>query len=218
MAANGNQGGRNFAWKSAAVIVSIVLSGVLFVLLGCWETYANLEYPILPPRLFKKWREYVFSVFYFIILLSVVQLLLDHRGDIRRWNALLQHEHVGTSIRISIEVTDYYNSLWPRQSTLLYVPTGDSTMQGVYANMVSFGTILAGTMVITIVPRCGHERWQMIGFLVVQTGMIGSMGSVGVHDKAQAIATIIIVAATVTPPQFLAFGMMSLGLESQADM
>ena len=64
----------------------------------------------------------------------------------------------------------------------------------------------------------GHERWQMIGFLVVQTGMIGSMGSVGVHDKAQAIATIIIVAATVTPPQFLAFGMMSLGLESQADM
>lgn len=60
MAANGNQGGRNFAWKSAAVIVSIVLSGVLFVLLGCWETYANLEYPILPPRLFKKWREYVY--------------------------------------------------------------------------------------------------------------------------------------------------------------
>jgi hypothetical protein len=84
--------------------------------------------------------------------------------------------------------------------------------------MFSFGTILAGIFVLTIVPRLGHERWQLIGFLVVQTGMIGSMGSVGVDDKAQAIATIIIVAASVTPPQYLAFGMISLGLENQDDM
>ncbi|OJJ54342.1 hypothetical protein ASPSYDRAFT_94096 [Aspergillus sydowii CBS 593.65] len=180
-----NWGGRNYPWKSAAVIASIVLSAVLFVLLGCWETYANLEYPILPPRLFRKWRDF---------------------------SSIIAVTFVGGMLYYSM------NILWPRQSTLLYVPTGDSTLQGVYANMVSFGTILAGTMVLTIVPRCGHERWQMIGFLVVQTGMIGSMGSVGVHDKAQAIATIIIVAATVTPPQFLAFGMMSLGLESQADI
>lgn len=84
--------------------------------------------------------------------------------------------------------------------------------------MFSFGTILAGTMILTIVPFLGHERWQLIGFLVVQAGMIGSMGSAGVQDKAQAIATIIIVGASVTPPQFLAFGMISLGLDSQADM
>ncbi|KAI9371743.1 fungal trichothecene efflux pump [Aspergillus egyptiacus] len=180
-----NWGGRNFPWKSAAVIVSIALSAVLFVLLGLWETYANLEYPILPPRLFRKWRDFT---------------------------SILAVTFVGGMLYYSLTV------LWPRQSTFLYVPQGDSTMQGVYANMVSFGTILAGTMVLTIVPYLGHERWQMVGFLVIQTGMIGSMGSVGVHDKAQAIATIIIVAATVTPPQFLAFGMMSLGLESQADI
>jgi hypothetical protein len=84
--------------------------------------------------------------------------------------------------------------------------------------MVSFGTILAGALVLTIVPWLGHERWQMVGFLIVQTAMIGSMGAVGMDDKAQAIATIIIIAATVTPPQYLAFGMISLGLESQDDM
>ncbi|KAL4985906.1 fungal trichothecene efflux pump [Aspergillus falconensis] len=168
-----NWGGRNFPWKSVGVILPILLSGILFVLLGFWEVYRDQEYPILPPRLFRKWRDF-------------------------------------TSI---IAVT-----LWPRQSALLYVPAGDSTLQGVYANMVSFGTILAGTMIITIVPRFGHERWQMIGFLLVQTAMIGSLGSVGVDDKAQAIATIIIVAATVTPPQFLAFGMISLALDSQADI
>ncbi|KAL4738812.1 fungal trichothecene efflux pump [Aspergillus similis] len=180
-----NWGGRNFPWKSVGVILPIVLSGILFVVLGFWEVYGNQEYPILPPRLFIKWRDFT----------SIVGVTF-----------------VGGMLYYSMNV------LWPRQSSLLYVPTGDSTLQGVYANMVSFGTILAGTMIITIVPKAGHERWQMIGFLVVQTAMIGSLGSVGVDDKAQAIATIIIVAATVTPPQFLAFGMISLALDSQADI
>ncbi|KAL3444206.1 fungal trichothecene efflux pump [Aspergillus insuetus] len=180
-----NWGGRNFPWKSVGVIVPIVLSVVLFVALGFWEVYAKLEYPILPPRLFRKWRDFT---------------------------SLIAMTFVGGMLYYSM------NILWPRQSALLYVPPSDSTLQGVYANMFSFGTILAGIFVLTIVPRLGHERWQLIGFLVVQTGMIGSMGSVGVHDKAQAIATIIIVAASVTPPQYLAFGMISLGLESQDDI
>ncbi|KAL4919159.1 fungal trichothecene efflux pump [Aspergillus aurantiobrunneus] len=180
-----NWGGRDFPWRSAGVIAPIVLSAVLFVLLGFWEVYGNLEYPILPPRLFRNWCDF---------------------------SSLIAVTFVGGMLYYSMNV------LWPRQSSLLYVPEGDSIIQGVYSNMVSFGTILAGTMVLTIVPMMGHERWQLIGFLVVQTGMIGSMGSVGVDDRAQAIATIIIVAATVTPPQFLAFGMISLGLESQADI
>ncbi|KAL3430347.1 fungal trichothecene efflux pump [Aspergillus tetrazonus] len=180
-----NWGGRNFPWKSVGVILPIILSGILFVVLGFWEVYGNQEYPILPPRLFIKWRDFT----------SIIAVTF-----------------VGGMLYYSMNV------LWPRQSSLLYVPAGDSTLEGVYANMVSFGTILAGTMIITIVPKAGHERWQMIGFLVVQTAMIGSLGSVGVDDKAQAIATIIIVAATVTPPQFLAFGMISLALDSQADI
>ncbi|KAL3486861.1 fungal trichothecene efflux pump [Aspergillus germanicus] len=180
-----NWGGRNFPWKSVGVILPIVLSVVLFVALGFWEVYAKLEYPILPPRLFRKWHDFT---------------------------SLIAMTFVGGMLYYSM------NILWPRQSALLYVPPGDSTLQGVYANMFSFGTILAGIFVLTIVPRLGHERWQLIGFLVVQTGMIGSMGSVEVDDKAQAIATIIIVAASVTPPQYLAFGMISLGLEDQDDI
>ncbi|KAL4937888.1 hypothetical protein BDV06DRAFT_226516 [Aspergillus oleicola] len=180
-----NWGGRDFPWKSVGVILPIVLSGVLFVALGLWETYANLQYPILPPRLFKKWRDFT----------SIIAVTF-----------------VGGMLYYSM------NILWPRQSALLYVPTGDSIMQGLYANMFSFGTILAGILILTIVPMAGHERWQMIGYLTVQTAMIGTMGSVGIHDKGQAIATIIIVAITVTPPQYLAFGMISLGLDSQADI
>ncbi|KAL4926336.1 fungal trichothecene efflux pump [Aspergillus undulatus] len=180
-----NWGGRDFPWESAGVIAPIAISGVLFIFLGLWETYAKLEYPILPPRLFKKWRDFT----------SVIAVTF-----------------VGGMLYYSM------NILWPRQSALLYVPAGDSIMQGVYANMFSFGTILAGILILTVVPMAGHERWQMISYLIVQTAMIGSMGSVGPEDKAQAIATIIIVAITVTPPQYLAFGMISLGLDSQADI
>ena len=48
--------------------------------------------------------------------------------------------------------------------------------------------------------------------------VIGSMSMLVVNDEARANATAIIVATMVTPPQFFAFAMVSLGLESQNDM
>lgn len=108
-------------------------------------------------------------------------------------------------------------------------------MAGVYANLVSFGTITAGFIVMVFCHRIGHERWQQVGFMVsikgqgehtshayyqqiMQTALIGSLASVGVNDKAQAIATIVILAATITPPQLLSFAMISMGIENQVDM
>lgn len=49
-------GGRHYPWKSAAVIVPIVLGPCLLVILGFWEAYANLKYPLLPPVLFRRLR------------------------------------------------------------------------------------------------------------------------------------------------------------------
>ena len=51
------QGGGQHPWKSSWVIAPIVVSGVGFIGLGFWEAYAPLKYPILPPKLFVKWRE-----------------------------------------------------------------------------------------------------------------------------------------------------------------
>ena len=53
---------------------------------------------------------------------------------------------------------------------------------------------------------------------VVQTALIGSLASLGIDDRAQAIATIIILAATITPPQLLSFAMISMGIEKQVDI
>ena len=114
----------------------------------------------------------------------------------------------------------YYsmNVLWPRQSGLLFVPSDQPIIAGVYANMVSFGTIMAGLIVIFFCHKVGHERWQQVGFMAIQTALIGSLSTIDVNDRAQAIVTIIILAMSITPPQLLAFVMIAAGLDDQVDI
>lgn len=54
--------------------------------------------------------------------------------------------------------------------------------------------------------------------MVAQTALIGSLASVGVADRAQAIVTIVLGAAMVTPPQLVSFTMLSLTLDDQNDI
>lgn len=49
-------GGSDYPWKSAAVIVPIVLGACHLIALGFWEAFAKLDYPILPARLFRQRR------------------------------------------------------------------------------------------------------------------------------------------------------------------
>jgi hypothetical protein len=84
--------------------------------------------------------------------------------------------------------------------------------------MVSFGTILAGWYCMFLMPWFKHERYQLIALIIIQTALIGSMASVGVNDKTQAIATVIVISTINLPPTPLSFGMVSLHLEDQTDM
>ncbi|KAF2118292.1 fungal trichothecene efflux pump [Lophiotrema nucula] len=52
-----NYGGRQYPWSSGHVIGPIVVGALCLISLGFWEVYADLPQPIMPPRLFKKWRE-----------------------------------------------------------------------------------------------------------------------------------------------------------------
>ncbi|KAF1980237.1 MFS general substrate transporter [Bimuria novae-zelandiae CBS 107.79] len=180
-----NWGGVTYPWSSAHVVAPIVIAFTCFVALGFWEVYATLEYPILPPELFKKWRDFTSL----LVVCFVAGML-------------------------------YYsmNVLWPRQSTLLFLNSNDTIIRGVYANMVSFGTIVAAWYCVSLMPRLGHERWQLVAFITLQTALVGSMASIGITDKAQAIATVIIVSACNLPPSPLSFGMVSLGLDDQNDI
>ncbi len=114
----------------------------------------------------------------------------------------------------------YYscNVLWPREAAVLFAPANNAVIGGVYANIFSFGTIASFAIVLGFVPNVGHERWQMVGFLVIQVSFIGGMASVGVHDVAKAIVFVMIISMTIAPINFLNFGMASLALEDQGDM
>ena len=201
-----NWGGRQYDWNSAPVISTLVIGAALLVALGFYEVYVDLPYPMLPPKFFR---------------------------NVRGFTVLLVVCFVGGMLYYSMNV------LWPRESGLLFVPIDKPIIAGVYANMISFGTITAGLIVIFFSYKVGHERWQQMGFMVctfrmlhneglsatsltvrqvIQTALIGSLASIGVNDKAQAIATIIILAASITPPQLLSFAMISMGIENQVDM
>ena len=115
----------------------------------------------------------------------------------------------------------YYsmNVLWPRQSQAFFItPSTPVIMKGVWAIIFSCGTWIAGLTTVFICSRLHHEKWQLVAFTVVQTALIGSMSSVGSDDETQAIVTVVITAATITPLQLLSFTMLSFGLSDQADL
>ena len=114
----------------------------------------------------------------------------------------------------------YYsmNVIWPRQSALLWIPPNNTIIRGVYSNLVSFGTILAGWYTLGIMPWIKFERWQLIGCVLLQTALIGSLASVGIHDKVQAIVTVVLVSMCNLPPSPLSFSMVSLHLSDQTDI
>lgn len=108
--------------------------------------------------------------------------------------------------------------LWPRESAILFISTDDLILRGVYANLSAWGTWISGSSVAFICSRLNHERWQIVLCIVIQTALIGSLASVGIHDKAQAIATVFTLSCFVNQPFYISFSVISLGIDDQSDM
>ena len=47
-----NWGGRQYAWSSAPVLATLIIGTALLVALAFYEVFANLKYPMLPPKFF----------------------------------------------------------------------------------------------------------------------------------------------------------------------
>lgn len=83
--------------------------------------------------------------------------------------------------------------------------------------MVSFGTIMGSYYSAAVVPRIGHEKWQLVAYMTLQTAVVGAMASDG-RNKAQAIVLVLITSTVNIPMTVVNFGVVSLGLEDQLDM
>ncbi|KIW02240.1 uncharacterized protein PV09_06393 [Verruconis gallopava] len=108
--------------------------------------------------------------------------------------------------------------IWPSQSTLLFINTSDTILRGVYASLIAYGNVVAGYYCLLIMPWVKHEKTQLVILFCIETAFLGSMSSVGIGDKAQAIATVILIQAVNLPPSPLSFGMVSLHLKDQNDI
>ncbi|KAK0386633.1 hypothetical protein NLU13_6468 [Sarocladium strictum] len=53
-----NFGGRRYPWVSAGCLAPIVVGACCFVAVGFWCSYADLKYPLFPPKLFRRVREF----------------------------------------------------------------------------------------------------------------------------------------------------------------
>ncbi|KAK5943976.1 hypothetical protein PMZ80_003257 [Knufia obscura] len=114
----------------------------------------------------------------------------------------------------------YYSMqvLWPRQSALLFASADQPIMRGVYANLTLWGTWLSLISVWVICARIGHEKWQILAFVCLQTIFIGCLSSVEVNQKAKAIALVFAMSCFINQALYLLFGMVSLNLEEQGDI
>lgn len=52
-----NFGGRTYPWTHAGTLAPIIVGGCCFIAVGFWCAYADLQYPLFPPKLFKRVRE-----------------------------------------------------------------------------------------------------------------------------------------------------------------
>ncbi|OQV10594.1 hypothetical protein CLAIMM_14571 [Cladophialophora immunda] len=120
---------------------------------------------------------------------------------------------------IAIANSLYYalGVIWPRQSALLYVPPDNIILRGIWANIPNCGTILGGWWSALVVPRLGSEKWQLVGYITVQTAVVGAMASAG-RDKVEAIILVVITLWVNIPMSVLNFAMVSLGLQNQVDV
>lgn len=90
-------------------------------------------------------------------------------------------------------------------------------MRGVYANMVSYGTIMGAVWAAVLCPRLGSEKWQLVVYMTIQTSLVGAMASAG-RNKNQAIALVVLITTVNIPMSVLNFAKVSLDLKNQGDM
>lgn len=66
--------------------------------------------------------------------------------------------------------------------------------------------------------RIKHGKTQVISLLCIVTAFLGSMASVGIHDRGQAIAMVILVQGANLPISPLSFGMVEMDLRDPTDV
>ncbi|KAH6973092.1 fungal trichothecene efflux pump, partial [Ilyonectria sp. MPI-CAGE-AT-0026] len=118
---------------------------------------------------------------------------------------------------MSVVGMQYYSNatLWPRMSQLLYAT--DEISKGLYAEVVPLGTILGGLAVLGS-KKLGHQRWQIVFFIALQTGCVGALSTSTIDNPVKSIVLTVIVSMTTALVMLNCFVLVGFGIVDQNDI
>lgn len=136
---------------------------------------------------------------------------------------------------MSVAGMQYYSNatLWPRLSQLLYAT--DEISKGLYSEVVPLGTIgklrpettcsllmltvvSVGGIIVLFSKKIGHQRWQIVFYIALQTSSVGALSTTTIDNPAKAIVLTFLVSMTTCLIMLNCFVLVGFGIVDQNDM
>lgn len=151
-------GGGVYPWKSAKVISTMVVGGVVLIVFALYESFAKVKEPLLPIHLFKN-----FSWVVACCLLGLGARL----GPPHPWLKALLTFLFG-SIYYAMAI------IWPEMVAVLYTSDGGASMYAGWLSccptlMINVGQIFGGFLAAPI----GKTKWQCVSVLTIGGALLG---------------------------------------------
>ncbi|KAF1979756.1 MFS general substrate transporter [Bimuria novae-zelandiae CBS 107.79] len=111
----------------------------------------------------------------------------------------------------------YYSNttLWQRLSRLLYA--GDEVFKGLFASVLPLGTIIGG-IIVAFSKYIGHQRWQVLFAVALQTACVGTMSTATIDNSAQSIVLTCIISVTTSVNLLNGMILVGFGIVYQEDI
>lgn len=78
--------------------------------------------------------------------------------------------------------------------------------------------ILVGGVYVVCTAKLGHQRWQIVGAILVQTSCVGAMSTATIDDPAKSVFLTFFVSLCVTIIMMNCFVLIGFGISNQDDM
>jgi hypothetical protein len=75
-----------------------------------------------------------------------------------------------------------------------------------------------GGLISTSSKKIGHQRWQLVFYVCLQTACVGAMSTSTIDNPAKSIVLTFFVSLTVTLIMMNCFVLIGFGIHNQADM
>lgn len=111
----------------------------------------------------------------------------------------------------------YYSNatLWPRLSQLLYA--SDEISKGLYALVLPLGTIIGG-IIVSFSKYIGHQRWQVLFAVALQTACVGAMSTATISNPVQSIILTCIISTCTSINILNGMVLVGFGIVYQEDI